>query len=343
MTSTAGKLKPSESPTVFYGGRAYAALPEETVLDVLLRNEIEVPYSCKKGTCLSCIARTGGEVPEGARTGLRPTLIDQGYFLPCICPADGSLEILPATDEALFAPATIVSCNPLGANITRLRLRPEGPFSYRPGQFLNMRREDGLVRSYSIASIPANGADGGDIELHIKRLRGGLMSNWAAEQAAPGDRVHIQGPNGDCFYLEGEPERQMLLIGNGAGLAPLIGIIGEALRLGHKGDIHLFHGSRHLEGLYLQDEMRRLATETANFYFHPCLSGGDIPKACRTGRADDLAFSDHANLTNWRVYLCGHPPMVETARKRAFLAGARLQDILFDAFELRDLRKFPRD
>ena len=56
-----------------------------------------------------------------------------------------------------------------------------------------------------------------------------------------------------------------------------------------------------------------------------------------------MAFSDLAVLEGWRVFLCGYPPMVHGAKQRAYLAGAALDDILTDPFELRDLRQTPRD
>ena len=48
-------------------------------------------------------------------------------------------------------------------------------------------------------------------------------------------------------------------------------------------------------------------------------------------------------LDGWRVFLCGYPPMVHGAKKLAYLAGAALEDILTDPFELRELRQMPRD
>ncbi len=56
-----------------------------------------------------------------------------------------------------------------------------------------------------------------------------------------------------------------------------------------------------------------------------------------------MAFSDLADLKGWRVFLCGYPPMVHSAKKLAYLAGAALDDILTDPFELRELRQTPRD
>lgn len=263
-----------------------------------------------------------------------------GVFLPCLCPATDGLAIEPATGSGLFLDATIESIEKLAPLMTRVRLKPAEAFENKAGQFINLRRADGLTRSYSLASVP--GADD-MLELHIKKLGNGLMSNWIADGAGADDSVQVQGPNGACFYLDGIVDNPLMLIGNGAGLAPLWGIVRDALNRGHQGEIHLYHGSRHADGLYLRDELAKLAGKHENFHYHPCLSGKTVDEGCRRGRAEEVAFGDQQNLKGWYLYLCGYPPMVEAARKIAFLNGADLGNILCDAFELRELRTKPRD
>ena len=63
---------------------------------------------------------------------------------------------------------------------------------------------------------------------------------------------------------------------------------------------------------------------------------------CTAGRADAVAFSEHPDLKEARLYLCGQPEMVHRAKKTAYLNGAALDHIHADAFELADLRKKPR-
>ena len=169
------------------------------------------------------------------------------------------------------------------------------------------------------------------------------MSSWIFERLEPGERVDFQGPNGNCFCVPRKPGQPLLFIGNGSGLTPLIGIAHDALHDGHKGPIRLYHGSRHPEGLYLGDTLREMAERHSNFTYFPCVSGEKVPSDCCAGRAEETAFADDPDLTGWRVFLCGYPPMVHAARKTAFLSGASLDDIYADAFELQDLRGAPRD
>lgn len=71
---------------IFLEDRTYDCGPGENVLDALLRQGVELSFSCKKGICQSCLMKVDtGEVPESAKEGLRDTLREQGYFLPCVC------------------------------------------------------------------------------------------------------------------------------------------------------------------------------------------------------------------------------------------------------------------
>jgi len=325
---------------IAFQGVEYDCAETETVLDALLRHGVEIPYSCRIGQCLTCMLRgLDGLVPADAQAPLRETMRRQGYFLACCCRPQSALTVSLPDTETAFACAVVTAVEPLASQICRLRLEPDGPFDYFAGQFINLRRGDGLSRSYSLASVPGQDAT---LEVHVKRHNGGAMSNWVFDRLAPGDTLEFQGPNGDCFYVPGRPEQPLLLLGNGTGLAPLYGILRQALAAGHSGPIHLYHGSRHADGLYLRDELLALAAAHANVRYVPCLSGPRGAPGCHPGRVETAAFADHADLDGWRLFLCGYPPMVETAKKQAYLAGARLGDIHADPFTLRELRATPR-
>jgi NAD(P)H-flavin reductase len=325
---------------IVYAGRSHRAAPGETVLAMLLRDGAEVAYSCRRGSCLACVMRaTRGEVPPASQIGLKDTLKVLGYFLPCVCVPSGDLALEAPCDSDLYGRATIEAIEPLSSTVSRVVLRGATPLYYHAGQFVNVRRADGVVRSYSLASVPRLDAM---LELHVRRMRGGALSGWLCEAARRGEAIDIQGPNGSCFYLPGRPDQPMILIGTGTGLAPLMGIARDALADGHRGPISLYHGSRHADGLYLANALGDLASKHASFRYIGCVSGEAATGDLRAGRADDLALADHANLKDYRVFVCGHPDMVDDFRRRAYLAGARLADIHGDPFDLRDLRSKPR-
>lgn len=319
-------------PEIQFQQQRYVVTPGETVLESLTRQGASIPSSCRSGACQTCLMRAvNGAPPASAQNGLKPTLRAQGYFLACLCRPQEDMEVALAGEEvAARTSATVVAKEPLNAEILRLSLHCHRPFDYHAGQFAHIIRSDGLSRSYSLAGLPQ---EDGVIEFHIRHLAGGSMSGWISQALQIGDTVEVAGPFGNCFYTPGAAEQGLLLIGTGSGLAPLRGIVLDALRKEHSGPISLYHGSWKPEGLYLVEELQRLSAEHPNFTYTPCVDADALP-GYREGRADQVAHSDLPNVKGWRIYLCGHPEMVKSAKKRTFLAGASMQDIYADPFVL---------
>ena len=310
----------------------YALAPGQSVLDCLLASGVEVPHGCRNGVCQTCLMRAvAGSPPPAAQRDLSPALTLQNYMLACVCYPTEELTVVLPKDSETTIPATIQNLKRLNQEIMQVSLEAHGPLAYRPGQFINLFRDRELGRSYSIASVPG---DDPHIHLHVRRLPEGRVSGWIHEELAVGQTVEIRGPAGHCFYVPGNPEQPLVLIGTGSGLAPLYGIIRDALRQGHTGPIRLFHGSRDPGGLYLTGELRELAFGYTQFDYVPCLSGPEVPAGHAAGRAHDVAFSELPELKGWQVFLCGHPEMVQQSQMRAYLAGVSLHDIHTDAFNV---------
>lgn len=247
-----------------YQGRHFEMLAGESVLECLLRQGVQVPNSCRAGVCQSCLMRAReGSPPESSQRGLKETMKGRGYFLACLCRPESNLGITEAEDD-LKVPGTIAGVGRLSASVVEVRLRCERRLDYRPGQYVTIiRTPDGLARSYSIASLPEEGT----IALHVRKITSGRMSTWLHEEARPGDPVAVQGPAGDCFYVPGRAEQPLLLVGTGTGLAPLYGIVRDALRSRHSGPIRLIHGAVEPSGLYLRRELEELTSRHPHFEY----------------------------------------------------------------------------
>jgi NAD(P)H-flavin reductase/ferredoxin len=312
------------------GDRVLDCEDGETVLDALHRQGIDVPSSCRNGVCQSCMLRCrSGDPGDGAQKELKESLRVQGYFLACQCRPTENLALSIGEVEGLFVPARIADRRLLAPRIAQVLIEVETPLEYRAGQFIHLRRDDGLVRSYSLASETSAGPL---LELHVTRLDGGRMSSWLHDEARIGHALTVRGPLGDCFYVPGREDQNLLLVGTGSGLAPLLGILRSALVAGHTGEIHLYHGSTSADGLYLVSELRDLAARHRHVHYHPCVDANPR-EGMREARADLAALADHTDLAGWRVYLCGHPGLVKSMKKMAYLQGASLSDILADPFE----------
>jgi NAD(P)H-flavin reductase len=315
-------------PIVQYRGGSYQLQADESVLDGLLRCGIQITHSCKAGICGSCLMRaSAGAVPPRAQQGMKDSWKVRGCFYSCVCKPMEDLEIEAADDDVRFA-ATIVSLSPLSGDVLRVRLSTDRAMVYHSGQYVTVIRDSGLARSYSIASLPEEG----ELELHVRRVSGGRMSSWFHEEARAGMRLDILGPSGECFYVPGREDQPMLLAGTGTGLAPLYGIVRDALRNGHRGPLHLFHGALHSGGLYLTEELRRLAAEHAHLTFTPSVLKGEPPENVAVGAIDLLIANRIPKLAGWRGYVCGDPGLVESIKRKLFLAGMASRDIYADAF-----------
>ena len=317
--------------SISYGGQSYLRKEQESVLDCMTAHGVTIPSSCHAGLCQTCLMQaTQGKVPASAQVGLKPTLAAQNYFLACACYPEEDIEIrLPRMGVEKYS-ATVVEINPLNADIVCLELSLGTKLKYKAGQFINLHKDTATARSYSLASVPEIDEH---LHLHIRKHPAGQVSHWIHQTLKVGDNVDISDANGSCFYTADNPDQNLLLIGTGSGLAPLYGIIRDALSQGHRGAIKLFHGSRSAESLYMSSELRSLALKHANFFYTPCISGESVPDDLVSGRAHDVALRENPDLSNWRVYLCGHPEMVATGKKLAFFAGASMRDIYADPFK----------
>ncbi|MFO0671853.1 MAG: FAD-binding oxidoreductase [Polyangiaceae bacterium] len=330
---------------ITFEGKRYPVRDDESALEALLRGGANVTFSCRKGSCHACALKavsTGkGETDApalanalGARAqrGLTSELTDRGYFLPCCSHPVEDVYVERPHPEELFVRARVEKKEMVSSDVVRVFLEPERTMRWRGGQSVQLRRpSDGVMRTFSIACLEEDYF----IELHVKRIEGGALSPWIWGELSPGDVVEIQGPAGDCIYDDSEPDAPILVVGTGTGIAPLLGVVREAVRAGHRGPIRVHYGARTLDGLYAAGTLRALAA--AHPTVEVCLSvsrpEGALPPDVREGRASDLAFADAVDLEPAHVFLAGRPEMVHAARVRAVLAGARRRRIHADPFE----------
>ena len=325
-------------PVITYQDNHYNAKEDESVLDTLLRNDIDIPYSCKAGVCHVCVMHCEqGTCPDNATDGLEDKLIKHGFFLACKCNPSDDLTVCIADESRIFNHAVVVEKDYLSDSVCRLKLKTGAKLHYRAGQYLNIRSPNGQIRSYSLASL-ANHDE--FMELQIKRMKNGVVSNWLFSDVSAGETLEFQGPFGECHYQHGDINVSMLMIGTGTGLAPLVGILRDAIEKGHKGRIDLYHGVRDPGDLYLDRELRAIASAHANIQYFPCVTSKNTEdqEDVHHGRAADLALTNHKDLNDHTIYLCGSPAMVTSSREQACLQGADNHRIHTDPFVTKDLR-----
>lgn len=316
-------------PSFLFEGVTIEAEDGDTVLSALLRHEVEVNHRCKAGACQACLVRSRDPVPSSAQVGVDDILVAGGAFLACQAKASAVTTVERLGDDVLPRfPAVVLAMEWASEDVLVVDFEARG-FGATPGRFIRLVHPSGVTRPYSLAT-PA-WIDSGLVRLHVRVLPDGEMSQRLAASAI-GDPYEIEGPFGRCSYRSETGEEPILMIGSGTGLAPLYAIATDALKHGHRGSIHLYHGAATSSRLYYRDELRDLAEVSEQFRFVAC-ADEDVTDGVRAGSPLHLALEDHPNLEGFRVYLCGHPQLVRLAQKKCFLAGANLRDIAADPFE----------
>jgi ring-1,2-phenylacetyl-CoA epoxidase subunit PaaE len=110
------------------------------------------------------------------------------------------------------------------ASIVTFDVPPElrAVFGFTQGQYLTLRTSiDGQDqrRSYSICA----GVDDGELRVGVRKVKGGLFSNWINEQLKPGDTLSVMAPQGRFFVpIEPASRRHHVGIAGGSGITPIL-------------------------------------------------------------------------------------------------------------------------
>ncbi len=323
-----------EVPVVHYGEQAISVEQGESVLDALLRQGVPAKHSCRAGLCQACLMRCNeGEIPPSAQRGLSSGQQAMNYFMACQCHPVATMQVSEVDAESISEAAVVLSREWLGPSILQLKLQTR--LDWRAGQYVTLWRDDTIGRSYSIASLPEDGA----MECHIKVLADGQFSQWAAASLEVGDEVQVQGPMGLCFY-QGQPTQPLLLAAIGTGLAPILGILRDALQSDHQAAIDLVIGAKHQQDFYLVQELESLSDRHESLSIHWLSLDMDESQALHPDGGGSGEIGDiytfikerFSSLSGYAIYLCGADSFVRKLKKQCFLQGAAMRDIQSDSF-----------
>jgi ferredoxin-NADP reductase len=131
-------------------------------------------------------------------------------------------------------------------------------FSYKPGQFVTLTVNiDGepVQRSYSVSSSPSRPHT---LELTIKRVPGGLVSNWMNDRVSLGDELKVRGPAGkfSCFNY---PSRKMLCIAGGSGITPIMSMLRWIVDTAADVDVVLLYSGRSPADFIFRKELETIS------------------------------------------------------------------------------------
>ena len=306
-------------PELTVAGRQWTVAAGSNLLDALNGAGVAVPYSCRAGSCHPCLVRcVGGDVRDSRPDALSPTQRDQGWRLACQCQVVEDVQVHTFDPQRDGQAAQVMAVDWLGGEVLRLRVTPERPLRYRAGQHLVLWAGD-VARPYSLASLPEEDRF---LEFHLDCREPGQFIE-AARQMKAGDPIRLGELRGGALHYDPDWHAKPLwLLAAGTGLAPLFGLLREALRQHHQGAIRLIHVAHDAAGHYLAKPLAALAAKHENLSVE-LLTAAEAPSALAQLRLVSRQT---------QALLCGHPDRVEAFAKRLYLAGLPRNQLLADVF-----------
>ena len=130
---------------------------------------------------------------------------------------------------------------------------------YRPGQFLTLIAEIGgaeVRRSYSFCSAPEIDED---LAVTVKRVDGGLMSNYLADHLKVGDELKVMEPMGHFTTNMAESnKRHLIMFAGGSGITPFMSHIKSIMNHEPKSIITLIYANRNIDSIIFKEELETM-------------------------------------------------------------------------------------
>ncbi len=306
-------------PELRVGDRSWSVAPGSNLLDALNQNGVAVPYSCRAGSCHACLVQCSQGLPSDNRPdALSVEQRQQGWRLACQCQVIEDLQVHAFDPLQDGRPAEVAAVDWLSRDVLRLRLNPQQPLRYSAGQHLVLWAGQ-VARPYSLASLPQEDRF---LEFHLDCRQSGQFSD-AARQFSVGDSLRLGELRGGALHYDPDWDtRPLWLLAAGTGLGPLFGVLREALRQDHQGDIRVIHLAHDAQGHYLAKPLQAMAASRPNLSVELWTST-ELPAALA-----QLRLVSRQTL----ALLCGSPDSVDAFARRLYLAGLPRNQLLADVF-----------
>jgi CDP-4-dehydro-6-deoxyglucose reductase len=221
-----------------------------------------------------------------------------------------SLEVTTGSDiQVKTLPCRVQKMEKIAHDVMVLYLKlPANEFlQFLAGQYIDILQKDDKPRSFSLANAPHENEF---LELHVRNIAGGAFTRHVFSEMKERDILRIKGPLGK-FFLREDSDKPIIFVASGTGFAPVKAIIEHAMHIGIKRPMHLYWGVRKQSDLYMLDETKKW--EEYGIKFTPVVS--DETWAGRTGFVHQAVVDDYSDLSEYQVYACGAPVVVEAAHR----------------------------
>lgn len=191
-------------------------------------------------------------------------------------------------------------------------------FSFKPGQYVTFTFEIGgqsHVRAYSISSTPTRPHN---IQVTVKRVPDGVVSNYLNDELAPGAEIEIADISGSFNWIDIPCDKPLLLSG-GSGVTPVMSMLQYITDVTLPKDVVFVHFARSPKDIIFRDQLEFLAKRFSNVTVHLVVDTADDPGF--TGETGQISAGlmarlvpDHAERS---IFMCGPEGFMKAARSVA--------------------------
>jgi len=155
----------------------------------------------------------------------------------------------------------------------------------------------------------------------VKRIGGGLFSNWVGDRLKPGDTVEVMPPHGSftCEF-DASKSRHLVGIAGGSGITPVMSLVRTLLAEEPNSRFTLFYGNRDSSSVIFLEALAGLKNKYLGrleiFHFLDAeeqdieLFNGMLSRE-RLEEAIPALVPDAAEVEGW--FICGPGPMMDAA------------------------------
>ena len=315
--------------TIMPAGIQFDAQASVSVLQSALNAGYSINYSCMQGDCNECEAI----LLQGSMSTLKGQVIDQSNILTCMCMPETDCiieaEYYPELDDVkrivVAAKVDEINFPTLDVAIILFRLPPTTNLKYLAGQYVELSF-DGITRSYSVANSPCSL---NKIELHVKRVDGGAMSEKVFNAWQKNTLVRLTGPVGTFFVRESK--HSLVFLVTGTGFAPVKAVVEDLINKDDVRQIYIYWGGRTEIDFYSKLPLDWQASHK-NITFIPVLSCANSDWQGRNGYIQNAMVKDFSEYSAIDVYACGSPAMIADAKALLINKGLPKKQFYSDAF-----------
>lgn len=215
---------------------------------------------------------------------------------------------------------------------TELEFELDGGFTcpFKSGQYVSIKvAQPNVLRSYSICSNPS---DQSRFKLMVDVTPKGLGTTYL-QSLHQGDAVEILGPLGKFVLSEGIEDKNVVLIGTGSGVAPLISMLQDlTLNIQTTQQVLLLWGERYAKDLILQRELYQMIEGKENIRLIDVISKPTEGEGNYHGRVTDY-IKNEVLPDNAEYYLCGRKEMINDVIELLKGRGIEESPIFYEKFD----------